>query len=138
MNSRPEISCCCLQTSRVEKINDFFFRVSSYLYETESSAAERLSDELELLKIVDSPANGSPIHQNSSRELSSAIRNLRRLESALLGKSLQHFSFDLLAAVFLAASLVSVWQRWTNDPPTIESRSVCFIDPSLFKARNAN
>lgn len=53
-----------------------------YLYESDSIAAERLDMQIHLLEEVDRSTPTSPI-RSPSRELSSTLRNLKRLESAL-------------------------------------------------------
>lgn len=53
-----------------------------YLYESDSIAAERLDMQIHLLEEVDRTTPTSPI-KSPSRELSSTLRNLKRLESAL-------------------------------------------------------
>jgi hypothetical protein len=56
-----------------------------YLYESDSIAAERLDMQIHLLEEVDRTTPTSPI-KSPSRELSSTLRNLKRLESALQGE----------------------------------------------------
>ncbi|XP_052133319.1 uncharacterized protein LOC113216119 [Frankliniella occidentalis] len=53
-----------------------------YLYESDSIAAERLDMQIHLLEEVDRTTPTSPL-RSPSRELSSTLRNLKRLESAL-------------------------------------------------------
>lgn len=69
-----------------------------YLYESDSIAAERLDMQIHLLEEVDRTTPTSPL-KSPSKELSSTLRNLKRLENALQGK-FQSFSLSGLKIVF--------------------------------------